>query len=110
MLSTNVLDNHARVTAFAEWLDRFDGRTHVTAADLERFRSEVDHPRYAKTVLHLARAGKLRPKVLADAALTAWLKADNPRRVMLVSSWAELFRLSYLADHELHEVFEETLI
>jgi hypothetical protein len=80
------------------------GTAIVTAAELERFRAGVTIDQYAITVLHLARAERLRPKVLADAAYTAWLKSENPKRVMPSSSWTELFRLSYKADHELFEV------
>lgn len=80
------------------------GTAIVTAAELEQFRAHVTIDQYANTVLDLARASRLRPKVLADAAHTAWLKSDNPKRVMPSSSWTELFRLSYKADHELFEV------
>jgi hypothetical protein len=104
MLSTNVLDNHARVTSFGEWLDRFDGQGVVTAKDLEQFRSEAGATRYPEMVLWLARRDKLRPKVLANAAYTAWLKTDNPKNCMSASEWADLFRRSFLAGHELFEV------
>ncbi|UZX04024.1 hypothetical protein F8G81_16500 [Arthrobacter sp. CDRTa11] len=79
------------------------GTANVTAAELERFRAGVTTAEYATTVLHLARAQRLRPKVLADAAYTAWLKSENPKKIMPGSSWTELFRLSYTADHELFE-------
>lgn len=80
------------------------GTAIVTAAELDQFRASVTIDQYATTVLRLARASRLRPKVLADAAYTAWLKSNNPKRVMPSSSWTELFRLSYKADHELFEV------
>lgn len=48
----------------------------------------------------------VRDKVLADAAYTAWLKAENPKRSMASSDWAELFRRSHLAGHPLFEVPE----
>ena len=105
-LSTNVLDNHAGVTSFTEWRERFDAQTSVTAADLEEFRGEADTNRYPEMVLWLARRNKLRPKVLADAAYLAWLKAENPKREMCGSEWADLFRLAYLPTHELYEVPE----
>lgn len=80
------------------------GTTNVTAVELESFRAAVTNEQYASTVLRLARAGRLRPKVLADAAYMAWLKSENPKRVMAGSDWTELFRLSYLAGHALFEV------
>lgn len=80
------------------------GSAIVTAAELEQFRAAVTTADYATTVLHLARDGRLRPKVLADAAYTAWLKSENPKKIMASSGWTELFRLSYKADHELFEV------
>jgi len=104
MLSTNVLDNQARVTSFTEWLDRFDGQGVVTARDLEQFRSEAGPTRYPEMVLWLARRDKLRPKVLADAAYDAWLKVENPKTAMCSSEWTDLFRRSFLAGHQLFEV------
>lgn len=80
------------------------GTAIVTAAELDQFQASVTIDQYATTVLRLALASRLRPKVLADAAYTAWLKGNNPKRVMPSSSWTELFRLSYKADHELFEV------
>ncbi|KQQ89451.1 hypothetical protein [Arthrobacter sp. Leaf137] len=80
------------------------GTAIVTAAELEEFRTVVTNDQYANTVLHLARAKRLRPKVLADAAYTAWLKSENPKKIMPASYWTELFRLAYQADHELFEV------
>lgn len=106
MLSTNVVHDSGKVLSFSDWLDRFDRQDAVTGAELEQFRTEVGHTRYGETVLRLAREGKLRSKVLADAAYIAWLKAENPKKVMSSSCWTELFRLSYLPSHELFEVPE----
>ncbi|MBT2567713.1 hypothetical protein J7I84_14635 [Arthrobacter sp. ISL-85] len=82
------------------------GTSIVTAAELEQFRAATTGEQYARTVLQLARAERLRPKVLADAAYTAWLKSENPKRVLSASEWTELFRLSYLHGHDLYEVQE----
>jgi hypothetical protein len=103
MLSTNVLDNHASVTSFTEWLDLFDGQGSVTAADLERCRQDIGNTRYPEMVLWLARRNKLRPKVLADASYKAWLTTENPKTAMCGSEWAELFRLAYQPNHVLFE-------
>lgn len=105
MLSTNVMHKTSNVTSFSEWLDRLAVRDKVTAADLEDCRAAVGN-RYPEMVLWLARAEKLRPKVLADAAYTAWLATENPKKSMPASDWADLFRLSYLAGHALFEVPE----
>jgi hypothetical protein len=104
MLSTNVLDNHAGVTSYTEWLHRFDGQKLVTARDLEQFRSEAGATRYPEMVLWLARRNKLRPKVLADAAYCAWLETENPKKSMCGADWADLFRRAYMPSHELFEV------
>lgn len=105
MSNTIVSQNPTEVSnqAFSEWLDRFDGQQLVTAAELEEFRSEAGNTRYPEMVLWLARRDKLRPKVLADAAYTAWLKVENPKKSMCSSEWTDLFRRSYLAGHELFE-------
>jgi hypothetical protein len=79
------------------------GTSIVTAAELEQFRAATSVEQYARTVLLLARSERLRPKVLADAAYTAWMKSENPKKVMASSEWAELFRLSYLPGHELFQ-------
>jgi hypothetical protein len=79
------------------------GSSIVTAAELEQFRAAVPIEQYANTVLQLARAGRLRPKVLANSAYTAWLKTENPKRSLTSSEWVEPFRLSYLPGHELLE-------
>lgn len=89
---------------FSEWLDHFTSNEKATAADVETCREVIGNERYAEMVLWLARNNKLRPKVLADAAYTAWLKAENPKKAMCGSDWADLFRLSYLEGHELFEV------
>lgn len=100
-LSATLNHNSGGVTTFSRWLDTFDAQTAVTADQLERFRTDVSNSRYAETILRLARGGKLRPKVLADAVYTAWLKSENPKKDMSSSQWTELFRRSYLPDHEL---------
>jgi len=89
--------------SFSEWLDYFELNSYTTAADLETCRGTVGN-RYPEVVLWLARRDKLRPKVLADAAYTAWLKTDNPKNCMPASEWTDLFRRSFLAGHELFEV------
>lgn len=104
MLSNNVPNNNVLVLSFTNWLDTFDHYKLVTAADLDRCRRDVGTSRYPEMVLRLARQGKLRPKVLADAAYTAWLEVENPKKALCSSEWAELFRLSYLEGHELFEV------
>ena len=89
--------------SFSDWADYFALNGHTTAADLEKCRATVGN-RYPEMVLWLARAEKLRPKVLADATYAAWLSTENPKKSLPASDWADLFRLSYLAGHELYEV------
>ena len=89
--------------SFSDWAGYFTLIGYTTAADLEKCRATVGN-RYPEMVLWLARAGKLRPKVLADAAYTAWLKTENPKTAMCGSDWADLFRLAYMPSHELFEV------
>ncbi|MFJ4026395.1 hypothetical protein ACIPWF_04225 [Paenarthrobacter sp. NPDC089989] len=88
---------------YATWRDHFDQASSVTASALAEFQEEVSHARYAETVLRLARANKLAPELLTDAAYTAWLGAENPKKVMAGGLWAELFRLAYNSDHEFFE-------
>ncbi|WP_405475694.1 hypothetical protein [Paenarthrobacter ilicis] len=90
-------------SVYATWLVWFDEQKIVAADDLERFRSEVPPRFYAETVLRLARQNKIAPAVRADAAYTAWLAAENPKTVMSGGDWAELFALSFRADHEFFE-------
>ncbi|MFC8037844.1 hypothetical protein ACFUOZ_00630 [Paenarthrobacter sp. NPDC057355] len=88
---------------YATWLDHFDQASSVTPSALAEFQEEVSHTRYAETVLRLARAGKLSPELLADATYSAWLSAENPKKVMAGGDWAELFRLANKPDHEFFE-------
>lgn len=100
--STNV--EPANLWSPSAWCDHFDQASKVTAADLGRYRVAIDsgrYPKYPAMVLWLARAGKLRPKVLIDAAYIAWLKTENPKRAMCADDWAEMFRLARRAQHEL---------
>lgn len=103
MSKTTLTHNSTDVTTYSGWLDIFDDQSMVRADQLERFRMEVTNSQYARTVLRLARGGKLRPKVLTDAAYTAWLKSENPKKDMASSGWTELFRRSYRVGHELFE-------
>lgn len=88
---------------YGDWLDTFAASNKITATDLEQFRSEVGNHRYAETVLRLARQEKLRPKVLTNAAYTAWLCNENPKKVMSCNAWAELMRLAYDPTHEMFD-------
>ncbi|ERI35169.1 hypothetical protein M707_23185 [Arthrobacter sp. AK-YN10] len=82
------------------WREYFDKAPSITASELEDFQARTDPARYAATVLHIAREGKLDPEVLTDAVYSAWLYAENPKRCLSGGDWAELFRLSYNPDHE----------
>lgn len=104
MSTTTISHDSACVMSFSEWLAYFDHKAVVTASELERFRTEAGGNRYPEMVLRLARAGKLRPKVLADAAYDAWLKIENPKTAMCSSEWTDLFRRAYLPSHALFEV------
>ncbi|QSZ54502.1 hypothetical protein RI444_07610 [Paenarthrobacter sp. AT5] len=85
---------------YSTWLDQFEKTPNVTAAALAEFQEDVSHERYATTVLNLARAGKLSPELITDAAYTAWLGSENPKKNLSGGDWAELFRLAYNPDHE----------
>lgn len=105
MLSSILSQKSVEISSrsFSDWRVEFDNKARVTTADLEKCRATVGN-RYPEMVLWLARAGKLRPKVLADATYTAWLKTENPKTAMCGSDWADLFRLAYMPSHELFEV------
>lgn len=105
MLSSIESQNHLEVStwSFTEWLRYFNLNSYTTAADLELCRATIGN-RYPEMVLWLARRNKLRPKVLADATYTVWLKAENPKESLPAGDWADLFRRSHLAGHELFEV------
>ncbi|MCX8455334.1 hypothetical protein [Paenarthrobacter ureafaciens] len=102
MLSSTLTRSSADVT-FSAWQDRFDSAPSVTISELEQFKLVTDSARYATTVLHLAREDKLTPEVLTDAVYSAWLYAENPKKALCGSAWAELFRLAYNPDHEFFE-------
>jgi hypothetical protein len=91
------------IQSFSDWADYFALNGHTTATDLEKCRATIGN-RYPEMVLWLARAEKLRPKVLADATYTAWLKSENPKKDMSSSNWTELFRLAFMEGHILFEV------
>jgi hypothetical protein len=91
------------LNSFTEWLDYFSLNSYTTAADLEACRATIG-TRYPEMVLWLARRDKLRPKVLADAAYTAWLKTENPKKSMCGADWADLFRRAYMPSHELFQL------
>lgn len=101
MFSQNRLE--VSTLSFSEWVDYFNLNDYTTAADLETCRTSVGQ-RYPEMVLWLARHNKLRPKVLADATYTAWLKADNPKKCLPAGDWADLFRRSHQPGAELFEV------
>lgn len=108
MFSTSTISNSSAKVESAKWAPsawrrHFTQATKVTAEDLENYRAAIGNAKYPETVLWLARTGKLRPKVLADAAYTAWLKTENPKKVMCASDWTELFRMAYMPSHELFE-------
>ncbi|MGF6834006.1 hypothetical protein QF015_002181 [Paenarthrobacter sp. TE4293] len=88
---------------FSMWRDLFDNAPSVTANELTLFKAQTTPAGYAATVLHLARTNKLAPEVLTDAVYSAWLYAENPKKALCGSGWAELFRLAYNPDHEFFE-------
>lgn len=106
MSNAIVSQNRTEVSmqSFTEWLNYFELNSYTTAADLERCRQDIGVKRYPEMVLWLGRRNKLRPKVLADAAYVAWLKAENPKSCMCGADWADLFRLAYIPSHELFQV------